>query len=72
MIMKPLKKSSKKVYCKSFMTKTHIKKFYLTGQDVITVGVGGALFSGVITSMALLKKDVFRRILNYEVPAETE
>ncbi|HIO71611.1 MAG TPA: NAD(P)/FAD-dependent oxidoreductase [Flavobacteriales bacterium] len=23
-------------------TKTHIKKFYLTGQDVITVGVGGA------------------------------
>ncbi len=52
--------------------KTHVKKFYLTGQDVITVGVGGALFSGVLTAMALLKTDVFRRILKYEVPKEIE
>ena len=53
-------------------TKTHVKKFYLTGQDLITVGVGGALFSGVITAMALLKTDVFRRILKFEAPEQAE
>ncbi len=34
---------------------TPIKNYYLTGQDIITVGVGGALFSGYFTAFAILK-----------------
>ncbi|MCC6137549.1 MAG: NAD(P)/FAD-dependent oxidoreductase [Bdellovibrionaceae bacterium] len=37
---------------------TPIKNLFLTGQDIVMVGVGGALFSGVITSVALLRKNV--------------
>ncbi|KZX85628.1 FAD-dependent oxidoreductase [Oleiphilus sp. HI0009] len=34
--------------------KTEIKNFYLTGSDVVTAGVGGALMGGVMTSMAMM------------------
>jgi all-trans-retinol 13,14-reductase len=37
---------------------TPIKGLFLTGQDIVMVGVGGALFSGVITAIAVLKKNV--------------
>ncbi len=37
---------------------TPLKNFFLTGQDIVMVGVGGALFSGVITSVAVLAKNV--------------
>jgi len=40
--------------------KTPIKNFYLTGQDMVTAGVGGALFSGVLTSMAITGKNVLK------------
>ena len=30
--------------------KTPIKNYYLTGQDIVTVGIGGALMSGVLTA----------------------
>ena len=43
--------------------RTPIKNFYLTGQDIVTAGVGGALFSGVLTSMAITGKNVFKKIL---------
>lgn len=33
---------------------TEIKGLYLTGQDVVTAGVGGGLVAGMITSMAML------------------
>jgi all-trans-retinol 13,14-reductase len=33
---------------------TEVKGLYLTGQDVITAGVGGALVAGMVTSMAML------------------
>jgi len=42
--------------------KTPIKNFYLTGQDIVTAGVGGALFSGVLTSMALTGKNVLKNL----------
>ncbi|WP_033957063.1 phytoene desaturase family protein [Psychroserpens jangbogonensis] len=42
--------------------KTTIKNFYLTGQDIVTAGVGGALFSGVLTSMAITGKNVLKKI----------
>lgn len=42
--------------------KTPIKNFYLTGQDIATAGVGGALFSGVLTSMAITGRNVLKRL----------
>lgn len=41
---------------------TPVKNLYLTGQDVITVGVGGALFSGVVTASTLLKKNLYSKV----------
>jgi all-trans-retinol 13,14-reductase len=38
--------------------KTFLPGLFLTGQDVVTVGVGGALASGIVTSIAILKKPV--------------
>ncbi len=45
---------------------TPIKNLFLTGQDTLTVGVGGALFSGVITASSILKKNFMSRIDNYK------
>ncbi len=42
--------------------KTPIKNFYLTGQDIVTAGVGGALFSGVLTAMAISSKNILKKI----------
>ena len=42
---------------------TPIKNLYLTGQDIISVGVGSALFSGVLTAAALTKRNVLVKIL---------
>lgn len=35
---------------KELRPKTPIKNYYLTGQDIVTVGIGGALMSGVLTA----------------------
>ncbi len=43
--------------------RTPIKNLYLTGQDVVTAGVAAALFSGVITTSAMLKKNLIKKIL---------
>ena len=43
--------------------KTDIKNLYLTGQDVITVGVTSALFSGLLTASAILKKNLMNTIV---------
>ncbi len=43
--------------------RTPIKNLFLTGQDVITVGVGSALFSGVLTASALTGKNVLKKIM---------
>ena len=42
--------------------RTPIKNFYLTGQDIVTAGVGGALFSGVLTSMVITGKNVLTKV----------
>jgi all-trans-retinol 13,14-reductase len=42
---------------------TPIKNFYLTGQDIVTVGIGGALFSGVLTASAILKRNVVKEVM---------
>ena len=50
-------------YRQSFLKpKTPIKNFYLTGQDIVTAGVGGALFSGVLSTMAITGKNVLKKL----------
>jgi len=44
--------------------RTPIKNFYLTGQDIMTAGVGSALFSGVLTATALTGKNILKKIMN--------
>jgi all-trans-retinol 13,14-reductase len=43
---------------------TPIKNFYLTGQDIVTAGVGGALFSGLLTASALTGKNLMKKIMS--------
>ena len=40
--------------------KSGIKNLYLTGQDVLTVGVTSALFSGLVTASAILKTNLMQ------------
>ncbi|MGK5093092.1 NAD(P)/FAD-dependent oxidoreductase [Deltaproteobacteria bacterium TL4] len=42
---------------------TPIKNLYLTGQDVATAGVGGALMGGVLTASTLLKHNLIKRVM---------
>lgn len=42
--------------------KTPIKNFYLSGQDIVTAGVGGALFSGVLTAMSITGKNILKKM----------
>ncbi|MCF2876471.1 MULTISPECIES: phytoene desaturase family protein [unclassified Tenacibaculum] len=43
--------------------KTPIKNFYLTGQDIVTAGIGGALFSGVLSATAVTGKNLLKKVL---------
>ena len=49
---------------------TPVKNLFLTGQDTLTVGLGGALFSGVITASTILKKNYFGKIMKYKPAVE--
>lgn len=42
---------------------TPVKNFYLTGQDIVTAGIGGALFSGLLTVSAITKKNLLKKIM---------
>ena len=42
---------------------TPIRNFYLCGQDIVTVGIGGAAFSGVLTASAILRKNMVNEIM---------
>lgn len=43
--------------------RTPIKNLYLTGQDVVTAGIGGALFGGILAASAILNKNVIADVL---------
>jgi all-trans-retinol 13,14-reductase len=47
---------------KFLQPRTPIKGLYLTGQDIVTAGVGGALFSGLITSSAITGINFMKKI----------
>ena len=42
--------------------KTPIKNLYLTGQDIVSAGVGGALFSGLITAASITGINFMKKI----------
>ena len=42
--------------------KSTIKNLYLTGQDIITVGVTSALFSGLLTASTILNKNLMKNL----------
>ena len=49
--------------------RTSYKNLYITGQDVLCVGVSSALFSGIITAICVLKKNLLWTISRYKSPA---
>lgn len=51
---------------KQLRPKTNYKNLYLTGQDIIAVGVCSAMFSGIITSISILNRNVLWRISRYK------
>ena len=44
--------------------KTPVPGLYLTGQDIYTCGFSGAMQGGLLTSMAILERDLYRDLLN--------
>ncbi len=42
--------------------RTPIKNFYLTGQDIVSAGVGGAMFSGVVTASAMRGINLVKKV----------
>jgi len=49
--------------------RTPIKNFYLTGQDIVSAGVAAALFSGVLTSAVITKKNILKKIMKTPLPS---
>ena len=54
--------NTKRFEQKYLRPRTAIKNFYLTGQDIVSCGVGGALFSGLITASAITKNNLLNRL----------
>ncbi len=46
--------------------KTNYKNLFLTGQDIVCVGVGAAMFSGLITSISILNRNLLWKIMRYK------
>ncbi len=42
---------------------TPLQNFFLTGQDIVSDGIGGALMAGVLTASAITKKNLMKDIL---------
>ena len=48
---------------KFLQPRTPIKNFYLTGQDIVTAGVAGALFAGFITASAMTSQNYVEKVM---------
>jgi len=47
---------------KALRPQTGLKGFFLTGQDVCTAGVAGALFGAVLSASAILRRNLLTEI----------
>ncbi len=54
---------------KFLQPRTPIKNFYLTGQDIVTAGVGGALFAGFLTASAMTGQNYVKKAMKETQPA---
>lgn len=61
-----LEHSTKRFNLPQLRASTPYKNLYLTGQDIVCVGVGSALFSGIITSVVILNRNLLYRILKFK------
>ena len=52
--------------------RTKFKNLYLTGQDIVCVGVGAAIFSGIITAVSMLNRNLLWTIFKYQLPVNNE
>ena len=69
-----LESSKSRFLNNELLPKTDIKNLFLSGQDICTIGISGALFSGVLTSYSILgygniidilfKKDLIKDLKN--------
>ena len=48
---------------RSLRPRTGLKGFYLTGQDIATAGVGGAMMGGLLCAASILRKDLLPEII---------
>ena len=55
--------SPKRFRQKFLKPRTPIENFYLTGQDIVTAGIGGALFSGLLTASALSGSNLMKKVM---------
>ena len=53
----------KRYHQRFLQPRTPIKNLYLTGQDIVTAGVAAALFSGVLTTSAMIGKNLMKKIM---------
>ncbi len=51
---------------------TSIKNFFLTGQDMVCVGVGASIASGMITSSLILKKNLMSTVHSYNFKKDSQ
>ncbi len=58
--------SPKRFELKQLRPKTNYKNLYLTGQDIISVGVSSAMIAGVFTSISILNRNILWRIMRYK------
>lgn len=56
---------------RSLRPRTPIGNLYLTGQDVASAGVGGALFGGVLAASTILKRNMMTEVLEHSPQART-
>ncbi len=54
---------------RSLRPRTPVRNLYLTGQDIASAGVGGALFGGVLTASAILKRNMMTAVLEHSAAA---
>ena len=62
-----LENSPARFKSKDINIRTSIKNLFLTGQDVVSPGIGGALISGYLTSMAILNRNTIKEAENYSI-----